>query len=284
MNRAMKLRRSTFPWLSLLLLALPRSGLAQGTAASGQRFKNSPGLVIADAGTWKAVLNGAEFRKVTLERTDPRQLIDVKLLRFDTRRVFPRIVRSQTFHLKGANVKTLAEKSGAVAMINANYFDEKGMPLGFLKVGLDEVNPNIAKSDLYSGVFAVKDRLPFIVHRDEFVPREADEALQVGPLLLTKSAPLTVTRGAGRQSRRSVIGIDSGQRLILAVTDTLFGGLTWIELQEFFSAAEWRAQTTDLLNLDGGGSTQLYVKGAQFEEYVAGTAEVPVVLGIFPAK
>jgi hypothetical protein len=280
----MKLQRAKFLWLSLLLFALPRGGFAQGTTASSQRFKNSPGLVVADAGSWKAVFNGAEFRKVTLERSDPRQSIDVKLLRFDTRRVVPRIVRSQTYNLKAANVKTLAEKSGAVATINANYFDEKGMPLGFLKVGLDDINPNIAKSDLYSGVFAVKDRLPFIVHRDEFVPREADEALQVGPLLLMKGAPLTVTRGAGRQSRRSLIGIDSAQRLILAVTDTLFGGLTWVELQEFFGAAEWRAQTTDLLNLDGGGSTQLHVKGAQFEEYVAGTAEVPVAIGFFPAK
>ena len=65
------------------------------------------------------------------------------------------------------------------------------------------------------------------------------------------------------------------------MTDTLFGGLTWVELQECFGSAQWQVQTTDLLNLDGGGSAQLYVRGAQFEEYVPGTTDVPVAIGFF---
>jgi phosphodiester glycosidase len=280
----MKLQRLTFAWLSLFFFALPRSGATQGPPGAGHRFKNSPALAIADAGSWRAVQNGGEFRKVTLERRDPYQIVDLKLFRFDSRWIFPRIVRSQTYNLKSANVKTLAEKSGAVAMINANYFDGNGKPLGYLKVLGEEVNPNISKSDLFTGIFAIKDRLAFIVHRDHFVPAEADGGLQAGPLLLAKGAALTVTRGAERQFRRSLIGIDSAQRVILAVTDTLFGGLTWVELQEFFGSAEWRAQTSDLLNLDGGGSTQVHVRGTQFEDYVAGTVEVPVAIGFFPAK
>ena len=97
-----------------------------------------------------------------------------------------------------------------------------------------------------------------------------------------KGSPLTIARGAGRQFRRSVIGIDSDQKLVIAVTDTLFGGLSWAELQEVFGAPQWRVQTSDLLNLDGGGSTQLHVRGVKFEEYVPGTAEVPVAIGFFP--
>jgi uncharacterized protein YigE (DUF2233 family) len=280
----MSLPRLRFLCVSLLLCALPCSGAAQGTPGAGHRFKNSPALAIADAGSWRAIQSGSEFRKVTLERRDPYQIIELKLFRFDSRGIVPRVVRSQMYSLKSANVKTLAEKSGAIAMINANYFDGNGKPLGFLKVLGEEINPNVSKSELFTGIFAIKDRLAFIVHRDHFVPGEADSALQAGPLLLAKGAALTVTRGAERQFRRSVIGIDSGQRVILAVTDTLFGGLTWVELQEFFGSAEWRAQTSDLLNLDGGGSTQVHVRGSQFEEYVAGTAEVPVAIGFFPAK
>ena len=272
--------RSRFLWLFFLLLALPYSGLTQGPPSAGNKLKASPGLAITDIGNWKVIQKGTEFRKVTLERAEPHHLIDLKLVRFDTGSVVPRIVRSLLYNLKGANVKTLAEKSGAMAMINANYFDEKGAPLGFLKT-VDEVNPNVSKSAIYTGIFGIKDRVPFIVHRDQFIPQQADEALQAGPLLLMKGSPLTVARGAGRQFRRSVIGIDSDQKLIIAVTDTLFGGLTWVELQEFFGAAQWRVQTSDLLNLDGGGSAQLYVRGVQFEEYVAGTAEVPVAIGLF---
>jgi uncharacterized protein YigE (DUF2233 family) len=276
-------RGSRFLWLLLLLLAVPAKSLTQSVLPAGNKLKASPGLAIADSGHWKVIQKGVEFRKVILERAEPHQVIDLKLVRFDTRWIVPRIVRSLQYNLKSANVRTLAEKSGAIAMINANYFDEKGQPLGFLKTG-GETNLNVSKSPLFTGIFAVKDRAPFIAHRDEFVPNQADEGLQAGPLLLAKGSPLTVTRGADRQFRRSVIGIEPDQKLLIAVTDTLFGGLTWVELQEFFGSGQWQLHVSDLLNLDGGGSAQLHVRGAQFEEYVPGTAEVPVAVGFFKAN
>ena len=273
-------RRSSLFWLCLFLVALPRGGSPQGPPSAGAKFKTSPGLAITDMGSWRVIQKGTEFRKLTLERTEPHQLIDLKIVRFDARWIAPRVVRSLPYGLKSSNVKTLAEKSGASAMINANYFDEKGMPLGLLKAG-NEANPNISPSPLFTGIFAIKNQVPFIVHRDQFTSQQADEGLQAGPLLLLKGAVLTVERGAGRQSRRALIGIDREQRLIIAVTDTLFGGLTWAELQEFFGSAQWHAQTSELLNLDGGGSAQLYVRGVQFEEYVPGTTDVPVAIGFF---
>ena len=276
-------RRSRLLWLILFLLVLPHSGLTQGPPSAGNKLKASPGLAIVDFGGWKLIHKGIEFRKVTLERADPHQLIDLKMVRCDSRWIVARVVRSLQYDPKGpSNVKALAEKSGAIAMINANYFDENGKPLGFLKAVGNEVNSSISKSDLYTGIFGIKDHVPFIIHRDQFVGQLADEGLQAGPLLIMKGSPLTVARGAGRQYRRSLIGIDADQKLIIAVTDTLLGGLTWVELQEFFGSAQWRAQTSELLNLDGGGSAQLYVRGVQFEEYVPGTAEVPVAIGFFP--
>jgi exopolysaccharide biosynthesis protein len=92
---------------------------------------------------------------------------------------------------------------------------------------------------------------------------------------------LTVTRGAGRQSRRSLIGMDRERRVIVAATDSLFGGLTWVELQEIFSSDRWQIGARHLLNLDGGGSAQLYVKSSRLEETVTGAAEVPVAIGFF---
>lgn len=271
--------RARLGWLFLLPLAIS----AAPAQAPIPRLKSSPGLAVTDLGSWKTIHQGTEFRKMKLERAEPHHAFELKLVRLDTRWVEPRVVRSSQHHLKSADVRKLAEKSGAIAMINANYFDDKGAPLGLLKTAID-ANLHVSKSSLYTGVFAIKNRTPFIVHRDEFLPHQADEAIQVGPLLLAKGAPLTVTRGAERQFRRSLIGMDSSQRLIVAVTDTLFGGLTWLELQEIFGAAEWLVQTTELLNLDGGGSTQLHVRGARFEEYVPGTVEVPVAIGFFPVK
>jgi len=120
-----------------------------------------------------------------------------------------------------------------------------------------------------------------ISQRDDFLPEQVDEGLQSGPLLLLHGTLQTVTGIPSRVSRRALIGIDQEQRLIIAVADSLLGGLHWPELQEIFSAAPWQIQVTDLLNLDGGGSAQLYVKTGKFEELVAGTTEVPVAIGFF---
>ena len=272
-------RRSRF--LFLFLLLFPAVALAQPAGQPAYRLQSIPGLTVTEPGSWKAIHKGTEFRKLTLQRSEPHQVIDLKMVRFDTRWLIPRIVRSLQFNLKGASARTLAEKSGAVAAINANYFDEKGKPLGFLKAAGDGANSPVSKSSLFTGIFAVKDRSPFIIHKDHFSHELADEGLQAGPLLLAKGIALPVTRGAGKQSRRALIGIDKEQRLTIAVTDSLFGGLTWVELQEIFGAGQWQVQTVDLLNLDGGGSAQLYVKGAQLEEQVPGTTEVPVAIGFF---
>jgi len=273
-------RREVAPLALLLLLALVCRVWPQA-AQRPLRLKSSPGLAVTDSGTWKVFFQGAEFRRMSLERTDPYQAIQLKVVRFDSRWIEPRLVHSAEYRLRSASVKTLAEKSGALAIINANYFDERHMALGFFKAGTEK-NATISKSPLFTGIFAIKDRVPLIMHRDQFDPEQADEALQAGPLLLAKGSPLTVTRGADKQFRRSVIGIDTARRLVIAVTDNIFGGLTWTELQELFGAPEWRIETPDLMNLDGGGSTQLHIKTAGFEEYVPGTAEVPVAIGFFP--
>ena len=57
--------------------------------------------------------------------------------------------------------------------------------------------------------------------------------------------------------------------------------MTWVELQELFGSTRWHIHISDLLNLDGGGSAQLLCQRGAFEEYVPGTAEVPVAIGFF---
>jgi Phosphodiester glycosidase len=270
-------RLSVFFTLFILL------GLSSITAPSQPptKLKNSPSLSITDGGSWKSIQRGVEFRKMSLQRSEPNHSIDLKLLRFDTQWIAPRVLSSAQFQLKGASVKTFAEKSRAIATINANYFDTDGKPLAYLKVGSQPINSRLAKTALYTGVFSVKDQQPVISHRDEFVPERADEGLQSGPLLLLHGTAQPVTGAPNRASRRALIGMDQQQRLIIAATDNLLGGLHWPELQEIFSAAPWQIQLTDLLNLDGGGSAQLYVKAGNFVELVAGTSEVPVAIGFF---
>lgn len=261
-------------YLLTFLSVVPFASQAQ------QKLKIGTTLTITNAGSWNTVRKGVEFRKIAMERSEPSQTLEFKLLRFDSGLIVPRVLYADQFHLKGASAKTFAEKSGAIAAINANYFDEKGRPLAYLKTAEKEINSTVSKHALYTGIFGVRELVPFVAHRDNFQPSQASEALQSGPLLLNKGA-VEMLNGSARYARRSVIGMDKEGRILIGVTDAVLGGLSFPELQELFTSSNRRLDATELLNLDGGGSAQLYVKAGKFEEWLSGTSEVPVAIGFF---
>jgi uncharacterized protein YigE (DUF2233 family) len=264
--------------LLFFLLLVP---VAPVFAQARTKSKIAATLFVANSGAWKSAQRGLDYRKITLERSEPSYTLELKLLRFDNRIVASRVIYAGNLSLKAATAKAFAEKTGATAAINANYFDTQGRPLAFLKTASKEINLNVSKHALYTGVFGVRDGAPFIVHRDEFQPAQASEALQSGPLLLNRGAAVEAMPGLGRYARRAVIGIDKESRVIIAVTEAVIGGLSFTELQELFGDPKWQIQTIDLLNLDGGGSAQFYVKAGKFEEWLPGTTEVPVAIGFF---
>jgi len=267
-------------WIGLIALGL--LGVAPSAFPQApSRAKLNSGLTIADGGAWRTIFKGVEFRRIALERTEPSSLVELKLLRFDGHWIVPKILAAEQFQLKTASAKTFGERSRALATINASYFDERGRPLAYLKTADKEINRAVSKHALYTGVFGRRESTPFVTLRDGFLPADATEALQSGPLLLHKSAAVEILSGLGRYARRSVIGIDKEGRMIIGVTDTVAGGLSFAELQELFAATQWQLETSDLLNLDGGGSAQLYVKAGKFEEWLAGATEVPVAIGFF---
>jgi uncharacterized protein YigE (DUF2233 family) len=285
-----------FPWPFVILSAVmkpPRLALASLLQtilvfSAAQVGSQAPGRLIAggtlsvrSAGQWRTLQKGVALRTIALERAEPSYTLEFKLVRFDTQQIAPRVLHAGQWQLKGADARTFAEKSGALAAINASYFDEKGRPLAYLKTVAQEINRAVSKHSLYTGIFGVGDAGPFVTHRDEFQPAEAKEALQCGPLLLHRGTPVEISSGLGRYARRAVIGIDKQGQMIVAVTDAVMGGLSFAELQELFSNPKWQLEAPELLNLDGGGSAQLYVKSGKFEDWVPGTTEVPVSVAFF---
>jgi uncharacterized protein YigE (DUF2233 family) len=265
--------------ICLLIAVFHPGGHVYSQAAKKANLGSS--LAVTDSSAWKPVQRGVEFRKILMDRLDPPYSLELKLLRLDSRFITARVLHAGQFQLKAANAKTFTELAGAVAAINANYFDEKGRPLAYLKTADKEINRGVSKHALYTGIFGLGETGPFVTHRDEFQPAQAGEALQSGPLLLHRNAPVEVMTGLGRYARRSVIAVDKEGRLIVGVGDALIGGLSFAELQELFIQPKWQLNAAELLNLDGGGSAQLYLKSGKFEEWLPGTSEVPVAIGFF---
>ena len=264
--------------LIALVLVLPG---APGYPQGASKLQIGTGLVVTDAGVWRDLQNGVALRKIALQRAQTNYTLELILVRFSSQTITPRVLNSEQFQLKSASAKTFAEKTHAIAAINANYFDEQGRPLAYLKTSIKETNRGISKHSLYTGIFGIGASGPFVTHRDEFEPAEASEALQTGPLLLHRGAPLPLTGALGRYARRSVVGIDKQGAVIIGVADAVIGGLSFSELQNLFMNGQMQADIVELLNLDGGGSAQLYIRSGKFEEWLPGTAEVPVAIGFF---
>ena len=149
----------SFSLLMLSSLTLAATFTSAQAPAPAAKPKVSSTLAVRKPGDWKLLDSGIEHRKMTLERSDPSYSFDLNLVRFGRQRVLARIISSAQFQLKSADAKTLAQRSGAVATINANYFDEKGKPLAFLKTANQEINRSVSKHALYTGVFGVQEHL-----------------------------------------------------------------------------------------------------------------------------
>ena len=258
--------------------------LLSDTALQSQGSGNSQvetGLAVTDVGVWRDLQKGVAIRTLVLERSQPNYTVELKLARFNAQLISARVLDSGEFQLRTASAKTFAEKSQAIAAINANYFDERGRPLAYLKTRVKEINRSLSKHSLYTGIFGIDESGAFVTHRDEFAPAQASEALQSGPLLLHRGLPVAVNPNLGRYARRAVIGIDKTGAIIIAVADAVLGGLGFAELQKLFVDSRWHIDAVELLNLDGGGSAQLYVKSGKFEDWLPGTSEVPVAIGFF---
>lgn len=195
-------------------------------------------------------------------------------------------IRAQDYGEKRMPVARLCAASKAVLCINANFFDESGNALGLIVHRGITLQPIHAGGRTLSGIFSVSRDSIKITSRSGFVPARVLEAIQAGPRLLHAHNPVPGIEVSSR-SRRSGICIDAKQRLIFYIVSSGLLGLTLPELQT--SLRSPAIGCVDALNLDGGGSSQLYlssrISGAApdlREISIPGRDDIPVALGLYP--
>jgi uncharacterized protein YigE (DUF2233 family) len=196
-------------------------------------------------------------------------------------------IRASEFGWKVATVQALCKAAGAVACINANFFDEQGKPLG-LVISRGIIHQRIHKGGgLLTGVLFATPKTIGVAYRDTFSTEGVVEAVQAGPRLVSKGAIVEGLKESSRSSNLSGICVDGEQRVsIFRVTSGVFGG-SLHQLQAVL--AHPSIGCIEALNFDGGGSSSLYISGeiqghagAVREENFPGTDEVPVAIGLFP--
>lgn len=191
----------------------------------------------------------------SIERVTSRGL-DLTFLLFDER----------SYHLSVADKKegpdtewptaeSAAMAHGALAAINASFFDAEGAPLGLVIENGRRIGKWNSNSSLASGVFAMEKR-PRLLRRQHwrsFSPTR--HLIQAGPFLVENDIAVDGLENQKR-SPRSFLAWDGGSRWAL-------GYAAKASLAELAAALAAQPVTqleiTTALNLDGGRSSDLWV-------------------------
>lgn len=191
------------------------------------------------------------------------------------------IVRAQDIGESRSTVRAMALSSKASACINANFFDNRGMPLGLVVTGGRTYQKAHKSGRVLTGILAITRQGPEIMHRDLYTEKDTLEGTQAGPRLLEKGVITSGLKQGSAYSRRSAICLDASNNIIFVTSGAGLRGTQLNDLADILKTPPLNC--VDALNLDGGGSAQLFVSTPEEADniYIQGSDEVPVALCLF---
>ncbi|HRE48677.1 MAG TPA: phosphodiester glycosidase family protein [Aggregatilineales bacterium] len=169
----------------------------------------------------------------------------------------------------------------AVAIINTTFFTPQNLSLGLIISDGRVLAGYTQRSD--SGLFQVKTGLPKVrsLWLEPIVSWEQiEQAVQTYPILMARGQVAPINSDVATVvAARSVIAQDSLGRVYLIITGgsgTLLSDL-----------GNWLGRTSGFglqyaLNLDGGGSTNLYLSTGGTLDYITGARGIPAVVAVYP--
>ena len=175
-----------------------------------------------------------------------------------------------------AETSVQARRHQAAAAINGTFFDmEKGNPVCFLKIDTTMVGRNVpSKKDTVNRKYYQSGTIVLNHGRMSLIPTQPsrvwEEKLEFADMMTT--GPLLIHKGRSLEMRtdrtfvtarhnRTAIGMKKDGTLVLIVVDGRFKDkCEGLSLPELIQVMRWMG-CTEAVNLDGGGSSTLYVNG-----------------------
>lgn len=249
-----------------------------------ERQHDSRPLKLTDAGEWETLEEGLELREISFRRAG-RILSGFKLiaLRIDPQHLNLRMIHIPADKLAAVDMETLAGQTGALALMNTSYFEPEYKVMGLLIVNGEQLSPLRKGGSLHHGVWLLREKHAFLLHRTNIDLQGVEQAFQAGPWLVTDGEIQHRASKTALVTRRSAIAVDKRGRVLMMATDTLLGGFSLAELSQWLARPEdeggldaWRA-----INCDGGTSTQLLLNHPREHRVIRSNTHVPVYLGVF---
>lgn len=155
----------------------------------------------------------------------------------------------------------LADSIKALAAINGGFFDMKnGGAVDFIKVNNKVINTTRAKSARANAYLAFNTQ-KLLLTADSLQTLAFSNVLLAGPYLVEQYKNSTLTKGAFNDNRhpRTAVAIKNNM-LILITADGRNAQAAGLNLHELANLLRWYG-CSEAMNLDGGGSTALYISG-----------------------
>ncbi len=169
---------------------------------------------------------------------------------------------------------------GAITFVNANFFDENDQALGLLVA--DGIAHGAAYNG-YGGMFQVQNGQPRVRSNilEPYVGEALEQVVQGFPVLVANGVQSYDNTRDDNFARRTIVAQDSSGRILLLVTPLV--GMTLVELSEYLPATD--LELVNAVNLDGGGSTMLYLNVPGETEYILSSFDpVPALLAVYPRQ
>ena len=163
---------------------------------------------------------------------------------------------------------SFAAEHNALVAINASFFDMKnGGSVDYLKVNGHQINTSKEgkPSDRANAVFSISKKGIYIEQTNKVTVEEstAHSVMVAGPLLLESDTYVLLKNNPFNDNRhpRTAVALTKKGKLIFLVVDGRSNQANGMSLPELAKVFKWLG-AQDAMNLDGGGSSTLFIKGA----------------------
>jgi len=269
-------------WNSLILLRIllmiPLCPCFLPFQCLAQEESNLPASQPSSPFKWEEPRQGLFIGRYALDNTGAVITPEILLLRIDPAFFSVEAATAGDQASAQTDIRTLTLRAGGIAGINANFFDPTGAPLGLVIIQSQMRQKMHLGGKLLTGVFFVDKGIPRIIHRSDFSAYHGPAAIQAGPRLVADGKALEVSSNDS-PNRRSGVAVTKDGQVLFYATVLRFPGFTLKQVQEML--LEPSLQVADALNLDGGGSSQLFVStlgGIKHQILVGGGDFIPVGL------
>ncbi len=243
------------------------------SASSSESIATTDALALYD-GQWKPIKPGIEQLALRGRITSGADKVDelIVIARIDPKRVQLKVQYAPT---APQHVRAWLESTQADVTINGGYFDEQNVATALVVVDGAAIGKSYSG---FGGLFAVRGNAPslqWLKAKPYHPDPKITYALQGSPMLVYNARMVPGISDNGARSRRSFVAIDKQGRVLLGICQ--FAQWTLTDLAKYLAEAK-DLQIQNALNLDGGGSSGLWIRGGPETTLTDSFDAVPLVI------